>query len=276
MASTVQVKTISLNDPQYPSRIVPYDDASFLTNMSTFVSDTGLTFEASSIFDSETGKDKYGDNPTNSLGRIFLSNATNGPHIKINVTYSGYGYATKLRSYAYRTPVTGEDYPYTLPSDVELSHQKTENYSTTASLHYVVLGSVVLISLSDGSGVYYDVMFDKERKTLSYFTPSSPNYLTTINQIGSLVTVQIKTFNDHASVVSLAPLVIPSLGIACDNIFVPFYMKAQEPSEQFVCNDNVYFTSGCVWKFYNSSSTYNNYPHFVVRAPESSQSSEET
>lgn len=270
MSNTIQVKTISLNDPLYPSRIVPRDNAEFLLYMATFVSDTGLSFEASTVYNADTGYDKYGENPDNSLGRIFLSDALNGPHIKINVTYSGYGYATMLKSYAYRTPVEEQTYPYALPAAVELNHQKTANNSTSASFHYAVLGSVVLISVADGSGVYHDVMFDKERKTLSYFTPSAPNTLTTINNIGSLVATTLKTYNDHASVVSLAPLVVPSLGIACDNIFVPFYMKAQEPSQQFICNDNVYFTSGCVWKYYNSSSSSNNYPHFIVRAPQSS------
>lgn len=277
MPNTVAIKQISLMNPNSPSFITTFNDPTFLANMQAFAQETGLYFEPESVYnpsESET-RDAYNESVDEILGRIFLSNG-NGAQIKINGASSAIGHGSstqaKLIAYDYRTPVENENYAYTLPTSAVLSHH-TANVSASSQgfLSYVALGDYVLLGLSTGSPKYMDVMFDKKHGTISYFAPSSSTatqLVTILDSDHTKVQTQLKSFNDHASISSLAPLVIPSLGIVCDDVFVPFYMQAQERCQQFISNENTYFSSGCAWKYYNSSSSTNNNPHFVVRVPQ--------
>ena len=147
-------------------------------------------------------------------------------------------------------------------STTQISHQTaTTSGSKGPVLHYIKIDNYVCLGISTGSIKQMDVILDTKNHVIAFNQYNSSTYESVfkfVNGSGQTATFTPTAFVDTTTAVSLAPILVPELGLVYDDMFTPYNMRASNTVQQYIINDVSYFASG------NPNTNSNTAPQFVV------------
>ena len=147
-------------------------------------------------------------------------------------------------------------------NSTEITHQNaTTSGSKGPVLHYIKIGTYVCIGISTGSITQMDVVLDLKNHVIAfnqYNSSTNVSVFKFVNGSGETATFNPSAYVDATTAVSLAPILVPELGLVYDDLFTAFNMRASNTIQQYIINDESFFASG------NPNTNSSTAPQFVV------------
>lgn len=147
-------------------------------------------------------------------------------------------------------------------NSTQITHQSaTTSGSKGPVLHYIKIGNYVCIGISTGSITQMDVVLDLKNHVIAfnqYNSSTNVSVFKFVNGSGETATFNPSAYVDATTAVSLAPILVPELGLVYDDLFTAFNMRASNTIQQYIINDESFFASG------NPNTNSSTAPQFVV------------
>lgn len=230
-ANTMSTFYFAEQDPPYdpPRAVMYYSSADLQAFSSALQSATGFYVQTGS---------------TTKFGTVCPYDAnespSNPPRVELFHSTSNYGYIIPRIFYG------------TSSNAISLQHQKGEmvydseaRYCTDGPILYYqknTSGNLLLLGIGSGTPSHMDILLDKEHH-LIVFLPDSGNELHILTESG-LFKQSLDDAVTHNSFVSLAPLIIPELGISIPDVYLSSVSNSTLYSRQFTNGNDVFVSSG--------------------------------